>query len=291
VTISRTIAEVREYLRAQRGSPGPAPSQRGIKRVEGLVPTMGALHEGHVALFRTARRACAHVVASIFVNPGQFNDPADLAAYPRQETRDVEVARAAGIDAIFAPSVEEMYPAGDGTSLLVQGAALGFEGDFRPGHFNSVATVCLKLFNIVMPDIAFFGQKDAQQVAVIRQIVRDLRLDVKISVVPTVREADGLALSSRNVRLSAADRLRALAIPRALTAGVTAHVAGADPAQAARRELEGLDVDYADVAVFDGEPTLVIAARAGPTRLIDNVPLNHPERAGLARGIGELAGW
>ena len=268
--IVRGVAEVREYRRSQRGSIG-------------LVPTMGALHEGHVALFRTARRAGTHVVASIFVNPGQFNDPADLAAYPRQETRDAEIASEAGVDAIFAPAVEEMYAPGDATGLLVQGAAVGFEDSFRPGHFDSVATVCVKLFNIVTPDIAFFGQKDAQQVAVIRQIVRDLRLDLKISVVPTVREADGLALSSRNVRLSAADRLRALAIPRALAAGLTAHVAGMDPGAAARRELEGLDVDYADVAVFDGEPTLVIAARAGSTRLIDNVPLNHPERAGFPR--------
>ena len=264
----RTVVEVRDHLRAQR-------------RSVALVPTMGALHAGHVALFRAARRACPHVVASIFVNPGQFNDPADLAAYPRQEARDAEIARDAGIGAIFVPGVEEMYAAGEATSVVVQGAALGFEGDFRPGHFNSVATVCLKLFNIVEPAVACFGQKDAQQVAVIRQMVRDLRLDLKISVVPTVREADGLALSSRNVRLSPADRLRALAIPRALAAGLTAHVAGADPAAAARSELEGLEVDYADVTVFDREPTLVIAARAGSTRLIDNVPLNHAELAGL----------
>ncbi len=264
----RMVAEVREHLRSQGHSVA-------------LVPTMGALHDGHVALFRAARRACPHVVASIFVNPGQFHDPADLVAYPRQEARDAEIARDAGIGAVFVPSVDEMYAAGEATSLVVRGAALGFEGDFRPGHFNSVATVCLKLFNIVEPGVAFFGQKDAQQVAVIRQMVRDLRLDLKISVVPTVRAADGLALSSRNVRLSPADRLRALAIPRALMAGLTAHVAGADPAEAARSELEGLDVDYADVAVFDGDPTLVIAARAGSTRLIDNVPLNHPELAGL----------
>lgn len=264
----RTVADMREHLRAQRGSLG-------------LVPTMGALHDGHVALFRAARRACTHVVASIFVNPGQFNDPADLAAYPRHEARDAEIARTAGVDAIFVPSEEEMYPPGEATALVVEGAALEFEGAFRPGHFNSVATVCLKLFNIVEPDTAFFGQKDAQQVAVIRQLVRDFRLDLKIAVVPTVREADGLALSSRNVRLSAAERLRALAIPRGLTAGISAHTAGADPAAAARSELEGLQVDYADVAVFDGEPTLVVAARAGSTRLIDNVPLKHPELAGL----------
>jgi len=264
----RTVAEVREHLRAQRGALG-------------LVPTMGALHDGHAALFRAARRASAHVVSSIFVNPGQFNEAADLAAYPRQEARDTEIARAAGVDAIFVPAVEEMYAANEATSLVMQGAALGFEGAFRRGHFNSVAVVCLKLFHIVDPDVAFFGQKDAQQVAVIRQLVRDLRLDLKITVVATVREADGLALSSRNARLSAADRLRALAIPRALAAGVSAHTAGADPVDAARSELEGLDVDYADVAIFDGEPTLVVAARAGSTRLIDNVPLNHPELAGL----------
>ena len=263
-----TVADVREHLPARRGSLG-------------LVPTMGALHDGHVGLFRAARRTCTHVVASIFVNPGQFNDPADLAAYPRQEARDAEIARTAGVDAIFVPTVEEMYAPGEATSLVVQGAALGFEGDFRPGHFNSVATVCLKLFSIVEPDVAFFGQKDAQQAAVIRQVVRDLRLDLRISVVPTVREADGLALSSRNLRLSAAERLRALAIPRALAAGISAHTAGADPAAAARSELEGLNVDYAEVVLFDGEPTLVVAARAGSTRLIDNVPLNHPELAGL----------
>jgi pantoate--beta-alanine ligase len=243
----------------------------------GLVPTMGALHEGHATLFRAARRACGHVVASIFVNPGQFNDPSDLAAYPRQEAQDEQLAAAAGVDAIFAPSVEEMYRPGEATSLEVSGAALGFEGPFRPGHFNSVATVCLKLFNIVEPAVAFFGQKDAQQVAVIRQIVRDLHLNLQIEVVPTVRERDGLAMSSRNVRLSADERRQALAIPRALAAGLAAP----DPARAARAELGGLDVDYVEVAMFDGEPTLVIAARAGNTRLIDNVPLNRPELAGL----------
>ena len=268
----RTREEVRRHL---------APVRRGS--MVGLVPTMGALHDGHGALFRAARRACGYVVASIFVNPGQFNDPADLAAYPRQEARDEALATAAGVDAIFAPSVEEMYRPGEATSLEVSGAAVGFEGAFRPGHFNSVATVCLKLFNIVQPEVAFFGQKDAQQVAVIRQIVRDLHLNLQIDVVATVRERDGLALSSRNVRLSADERRRALAIPRALAAGLAAP---GDPARAARAELDGLDVDYVEVAMFDAEPTLVIAARAGSTRLIDNVPLNRPELAGLgSRGV------
>jgi pantoate--beta-alanine ligase len=267
----RTLAETRAHL---------APVRRGS--MIGLVPTMGALHAGHVALFRAARLACGHVVASIFVNPGQFNDPADLASYPRQEARDAELAEAAGVDAIFAPPVDEMYRPGEATSLDVRGAAIGLEGAFRPGHFNSVATVCLKLFNIVQPEIAFFGQKDAQQVAVVRQMVRDLQLNLRIEVVPTVREPDGLALSSRNVRLSADERRRALAIPRALAAGLEARE---DPARAARAELDGLDVDYVEVAVFDGEPTLLIAARAGTTRLIDNVPLNRPELAGLGNRI------
>lgn len=268
--ILHTVAEVRDELKRRRKDP----------RI-GLVPTMGALHDGHLALFRAARRASDHVIATIFVNPGQFNDPADLGAYPRQEERDADLARAAGVDSLFMPSVSEMYREGDATSLLVHGAALGFEGAFRPGHFNSVATVCIKLFNIVEPHVAFFGQKDAQQVAVIRQTIRDLHLDIEIHVVPTVREADGLAMSSRNVRLTPAERLRALAIPRALSEGLSAHRAGQDAAVAARAALDGLQVDYADVATFDGQPTLVVAARAGSTRLIDNVPLDHPELAGL----------
>ncbi len=266
----RTAAEVRAHLAALRHP-----------RTIGLVPTMGALHEGHVALFRAARRHGEHVVATIFVNPRQFNDPADLAAYPRQERRDLEMAEAAAVDAVFAPDAGEIYPPGDATAVVVEGAALGYEGEFRPGHFNSVATVCLKLFHIVRPHAAFFGQKDAQQVAVVRQMVRDLLLDVRVEVVPTVRETDGLALSSRNVRLSPAERVRALAIPQALLAGLAAYRAGGDAAAAARDELRGLEVDYAEVADFQGHPTLVIAARVGKTRLIDNVPLDEPALAGL----------
>jgi pantoate--beta-alanine ligase len=266
----RTAAEVRAHLAPERHT-----------RTLGLVPTMGALHEGHVALFRAARRRCDHVLATIFVNPGQFDDPADLAAYPRQERRDLDIASAASIDAVFAPAVEEIYPPGDATSIVVEGAATGFEGAFRPGHFNSVATVCLKLFNIVNPQVAFFGQKDAQQVAVVRQMVRDLRLDLRVEVVPTVRERDGLALSSRNARLSSAERVRALAIPQALRSGLQAHRAGRDVAAAAADELRGLEVDYVEVAAFDGHPTLVIAARVGKTRLIDNVPLDEPALAGF----------
>jgi pantoate--beta-alanine ligase len=268
--ILRTVAEVRAHVAALRHA-----------RTVGLVPTMGALHDGHVALFRAARRRCDHVVATIFVNPRQFNDAGDLAAYPRQEPRDLEMASRSAVDAVFVPPVDEIYPPGDATAVAVEGAANGFEGAFRPGHFDSVATVCLKLFNIVRPQVAFFGQKDAQQVAVVSQMVRDLRLDLRIEVVPTVREPDGLALSSRNVRLSPAERVRALAIPQALVAGLAAYRAGRDAAAAAREELQGLEVDYVEVAKFEGHPTLVIAARVGRTRLIDNVPLDHPELAGL----------
>jgi pantoate--beta-alanine ligase len=266
----RTAAEIRAYLAAL-----------GPERTIGLVPTMGALHDGHVALFRAAAGRCDHVVASIFVNPGQFNDPADLAAYPRHESRDLEIAAAASVDSVFAPAVEEIYPPGDATSVLIEGAAMGYEGTFRPGHFNSVATVCLKLFNIVRPHVAFFGQKDAQQVAVVGQMVRDLHVDLRVQIVPTVREQDGLALSSRNVRLSAAERVRALAIPHALAAGLAAHRMGQDAVAAARDELRGLEVDYIEVARFGGHATLVIAARVGRTRLIDNVPLDNPALAGL----------
>jgi pantoate--beta-alanine ligase len=268
--ILRSVADARRHLT-------PIRRQATI----GLVPTMGALHDGHVALFRAARGGCGHVVATIFVNPGQFDDRADLAAYPRQETRDVEIAAAAGVDAIFVPTVSEVYPAEDATALHVQGAALGFEGTFRPGHFNSVATVCTKLFNIVGPHLTYFGQKDAQQVAVIRQIIRDLHMNIGLEVVPTVREADGLALSSRNVRLSAEERGRALAVPRALAAALAAHASASDTVAAARRELSGVDIDYVDVAQFDGAPTLVVAVRVGNTRLIDNVPLGEPTLAGL----------
>jgi pantoate--beta-alanine ligase len=173
------------------------------------------------------------------------------------------------------PAADEMYPKPYATWVEAGGEALGLEGTFRPGHFRGVATVCLKLFNIVRPDIAFFGQKDAQQVAVIKQLVRDLNVAVDIRVIPTVRAPDGLALSSRNLRLSADERARALAIPRALEAGLAAHRSGGDPVAAARAQLAGLDTDYVEVARFDGVLTLAIAARVGSARLIDNVPLDR----------------
>lgn len=270
MNIIRTVAQLREK---QRERP------RGAR--VGFVPTMGALHEGHVALMRAARGESDEVVASVFVNPTQFNDPSDLAKYPRQEARDAELCREAGVDTLFVPSVEEMYPDDLATSITIGGPALGFEGDHRPGHFNGVAIVCLKLFSIVLPTVAYFGQKDAQQVAVLRQLVRDTNLPLEIRVRPTVRAASGLALSSRNARLSPDEMARALAIPRALMAGLVAHQHGADPVAAARPLLSGLDVEYLGIAQFHGEPTLVVAARAGATRLIDNVPLNDPALAGL----------
>ncbi len=278
--VVRTIPEVRAAVadaRVKAAQPGKHP----LKPIVGFVPTMGALHEGHAALIRQARGGCEYVVASIFVNPRQFNDPRDLAAYPRPLEQDSALAESAGLDLLFVPDVDDIYPDGHATAVEVAGAAMGFEGDRRPGHFDGVATVCLKLFNIVTPDVVYFGQKDAQQAAVIRQIIRDLNLNITLAIAPTVRDADGLALSSRNARLSADERTRAQAIPRALALALEAHRHGRDPKAAARGALDGLDVEYVDLARFDGQPTLVIAARAGATRLIDNVPLDHPELAGL----------
>src|SRR5919108_753680 len=200
----------------------------------GLVPTMGAFHEGHLSLLRAARAECAVVVVSLFVNPAQFGTGEDLDRYPRDEARDVRLAEDAGVDVLFAPSAAEMYP--DGFATWVDVEVTDGEAAARPGHFRGVATVCLKLFNIVRPDSAYFGQKDAQQVAVLRRLVRDLNLDVQLRVLPTVRDEDGLALSSRNAYLSAAERERALALPRALEAGRSA----ADPVAATRAALNGL---------------------------------------------------
>src|SRR2546427_2996416 len=198
----------------------------------GLVPTMGAFHEGHLALFRAARAENDLPVASLFVNPAQFGANEDLATSPRNEERDARVAEEAGVDVFFAPEVNELYPPGFQTWVEVEELGSRLEGEHRPGHFRGVATICLKLFNIARPDRAYFGQKDAQQVAVLKRMVRDLNLEVEIRVVPTVRDADGLALSSRNSYLSPAERERALSLPRAL--------ATKDLAQA-RARLNGLD--------------------------------------------------
>ena len=236
-----------------------------LQGVVGLVPTMGAFHEGHLSLFRAAREECDTVVVSLFVNPAQFDDAHDLAAYPRDERRDTELAERAGVDVLFTPSPDELYPPGFQTWVDVEHLGAMLEGAARPGHFRGVATICLKLFHIVRPRRVYFGQKDAQQVAVVRRMARDLNLDVEVRVLPTVRDADGLALSSRNARLSSDERRRALALPRALAT---------KDLELARDLLEGLDVDYVEVADFEPR-VLVGAVRVGGTRLIDNVVLEE----------------
>jgi pantoate--beta-alanine ligase len=265
VIAARTVAQVRGTTDAAR---------RAGRRI-GLVPTMGALHAGHRALLGRARAECDLVVMSLFVNPTQFDAAADLARYPRNEAMDAEIAHAEGVDVLFAPASDALYPSGFDTWVDPGELASILEGAARPGHFRGVATICTKLFSIVGPDVAYFGQKDAQQVAVVRRVVRDLDLGLDIVAVPTVRDDDGLALSSRNVFLTPDDRRVALALPRALAAGVAAHRSGEDPVAAARSVLDGtagVAVDYVAVADFDG-PMLVAAVHVGSVRLIDNEPL------------------
>jgi pantoate--beta-alanine ligase len=255
VIVTRSVEDTRAALAGRRDG-----------RVA-LVATMGALHAGHRALLDTARHACDTVVMSLFVNPAQFGDAADLNGYPRDEAHDLEVARDAGVDLVFAPSAAELYPPGYQTWIDVTDLGAVLEGEQRPGHFRAVATICLKLFMIVRPDVAFFGQKDAQQVDIVRRMITDLHLPLELEVVPTVRDPDGLALSSRNARLAPDERMRALALPRALATG--------DP-ETARAILEaaGLEVEYVALAPFD-PPTLAAAVRVGTTRLIDNLPLEE----------------
>ena len=249
--IVRTIAELRH-------------PERGPGHRTGLVPTMGAFHAGHLALFEAARSENEVVVASLFLNPAQFGAGEDLDRYPRDEERDARLAEESGVDILFAPAVAEMYPDGFATWVDVGELGQRLEGEFRPDHFRGVATVCLKLFNIVRPDRAYFGQKDAQQAVVVKQLVRDLNLDLEIRVVPTVRDEDGLALSSRNAYLSPEEREAALALPRALETR---------DLDRARELLSNLDVDYVEEANFNGQRVLAAAVRIGKTRLIDNVIL------------------
>ena len=255
-------------------------------RAIGLVPTMGAFHRGHLALMERARADCDVVVVSLFVNPAQFNDRADLDAYPRDEARDAGLASEAGVDFLFAPSVHDMYPAGFATTVSVAGISEALEGAHRGrGHFDGVATVVTKLLNIVAPDVAYFGQKDAQQVAVIRRLVSDLDLPVRIEVCPTLRDPDGLALSSRNVRLMPDDRRRATALHRALAAvresagqgerdSETVKARGLAELAASGVEPEYLELvsanSFAPVSAIDGDVLAVVAARVGEIRLIDN---------------------
>jgi pantoate--beta-alanine ligase len=256
----------------------------------GLVPTMGYLHDGHLSLLRTARAECDFVVMSLFVNPTQFGPGEDLERYPRDEQRDAELAGEAGIDLIYAPPVQEVYPEGFSTTVEVAGVTEVLCGDPSrrgPRHFRGVTTVVAKLFNTVQPDVAYFGQKDAQQVAAIRRMVRDLDVPVRIEALPIVREPDGLAMSSRNAYLSPAERQQATALSRALqvverTAAGDSLKAGID---AGRRELEraGIEPEYLEardaenlepVAELDGGPVLIaVAAKVGPARLIDNVTI------------------
>jgi pantoate--beta-alanine ligase len=252
VKVVRTASEVRDALLA--GSVG-------------LVPTMGAFHDGHLSLFRAARSENDVVVVSLFVNPAHFGPAEDLGRYPRDEERDLELAQAEGVDVVFAP--ESLYGPEHATWVDVDGLADRLEGEFRPGHFRGVATICLKLFNIVGPQRAYFGQKDAQQAAVVKRMVADLDLDLEIRVLPTVRDTDGLALSSRNAYLSPQEREQALALPRAL--------ATKDPRRA-RELLNGLDVDYVEVAELNGQRVLAAAVRIGKTRLTDNVVLEGETR-------------
>jgi len=274
--IARTVDEVRSAVRAARAE----------GRTIGFVPTMGALHDGHVSLLRRARADSDYVVISVFVNPMQFNDSGDLAAYPRDEARDAAIARDARVDLLFAPDVAEMYPAGFATAVVVERLSEPLEGAVRgPGHFRGVATVVTKLFNIVAPDVAYFGQKDAQQALIVRRIVRDLDLPLRIEVCPTIREPDGLAMSSRNVRLDPTDRVRALALRRGLDAAEAALAAGERDASrvagAGREAMRacGVEPEYFELVSTDtlqplervaGEVLIAVAARVGPVRLIDN---------------------
>ncbi len=274
----RTVAEMRAWER--RGSVG-------------LVPTMGALHEGHLSLVRAARAACDQVVVWLFVNPSQFDEASDLAAYPRDEARDAALAAAHGADVLFAPDLDEVYPAGFATTVTVGGGGDAYEGAHRSGHFAGVATVVAKMLNMVRPDRAYFGAKDAQQVALVRRLVADLDIPTAVEVLPTVREPDGLAVSSRNARLDGADRARATALHRGLRDAAAALAAGERDAERLRVRCEtsmrdaGVPPEYVAVVdpdsfealtTVDGRVLIAVAARVGTTRLIDNVRIQTGDR-------------
>jgi pantoate--beta-alanine ligase len=275
----RTVVELRRALE---------PARRADRTI-GLVPTMGALHEGHLSLISTARSQCEVVVVSLFVNPSQFDERADLECYPREEERDRGLAEQAGADLLFAPTPEEVYPAGFSTSVEVLGLTDRLEGAVRgPSHFRGVTTVVTKLINMVGPDVAYFGQKDAQQVIVIGRLVEDLNLAVRIEACPTVREPDGLAMSSRNAHLSAAERARAVALHSALDAAERLVAKGERSAailiERARSAMRPFEVEPEYLELVDpstlkrvdrlnAPALLTVAARIGTTRLIDNITL------------------
>ena len=279
--VTRTKAELREAL---------APHRAAGSEI-GLVPTMGSLHEGHLSLLRGARERCDLVVMSLFVNPAQFGPGEDLASYPRDEARDLELAEGEGVDVVFAPEAAEVYPDGFATKVEVGGGLTAvLDGDPArrgPEHFRGVTTVVAKLFNVVAPDVAYFGQKDAQQALVIRRMAQDLDFPVEVVTLPIVREPDGLAMSSRNAYLGEGERERAAALSRALRAASERAAAGETSVEgalaAARAELDaaGIEAEYLEardaedlepVQTFNGRPVLVaVAARVGNARLIDNV--------------------
>ncbi len=279
---ARTVAEVRAAVGAARAA----------GKTVGFVPTMGAFHAGHLSLMRRARERCGFTVVSLFVNPTQFNDPKDLAAYPRDERADAAMAKAEGVDLLFAPEAAELYAPGHATTVVVGGLSDVLEGASRgAGHFHGVTTVVSKLFNVVQPDVAFFGQKDAQQALIVRRMVRDLDFPLEVEVRPTVRESDGLAMSSRNARLGGDDRRRALALHAGLAVAERAIAAGerdgariADAAAATMRE-RGVTPEYFALVSADtlepvvplaGRILVAVAAPVGPVRLIDNVIVDVP---------------
>lgn len=278
--VVRTIAALRAALDPLR--------RKG--RTIGLVPTMGFFHEGHRSLMARSKATCDVTVVTLFVNPTQFNDPKDLEAYPRDEATDVALAEGAGVDYLFAPDAREMYPPAHSTVVSIRGITEPLEGARRgTGHFDGVTTIVTKLFNIAQPDVAFFGQKDAQQALVVKKLVRDLDIPVRIEVCPTVREADGLAMSSRNVRLKGADRKRALALRAGLEAARRAIAAGERRAtaieEAGRTAMRAMGVEPEYLAAVPagtllsegdlrGEVLIAVAARVGEVRLIDNEIVN-----------------
>ncbi|MFC7551161.1 pantoate--beta-alanine ligase [Pseudoroseomonas wenyumeiae] len=279
--IARNLSELNEALASLRS---------GGRRI-GLVPTMGALHHGHLSLVEEARRHADAVAVSIFVNPLQFNPNEDLSRYPRDEAGDLRKLEGAGCDLVWLPPVEVMYPPGAATVIEVGGPSAGFEGAARPGHFRGVATVCAKLFNQTGADAAVFGEKDWQQLQVVRRMVADLDMRVRIVGHPTVREADGLAFSSRNIRLSPAERALAPALARWMRDAIAAMAAGAPPedtlaAATAALRADGLTPDYLALveptsmnpwpAGQAGEARLLAAARLGDVRLLDNMPAHLP---------------
>ena len=286
--VGEHISEVREHVRAARGQ----------GRRIGFVPTMGALHEGHLSLIRAGGADGGYLVVSVFVNPTQFDEKTDLETYPRPLEDDLKVCEREGVDLVFAPTPQEMYPDGPKTTVRVPGMSETMCGAFRPGHFDGVCTVVAKLLAIVQPDVAYFGEKDAQQLAIVRRMAADLNLPVEIRGCPLLRDPDGLAISSRNVYLAEGERRRALALSRALMAARDAVAGGerdagtlADAVRRRLEEAEGVEIEYVavvnpdtlnDLAAIDDGVLVAAAIRIGTTRLIDNVLLRDLD----VRGAG-----